>query len=727
MGRVILFATTALLLGSASLPALANDIKVPADPVAKAAYDVLEKHCARCHQDGKLDGRDKPSKNFGNVLKLDEIAANPNFVLPGNPFGSKIFKQIADQEMPYDVIYEGKQFPGVSEGELKTLEAWIKSLGAKSAACSARKFVSNKDVIGFIAADLEAMPKPRAKGTRYLTLTHLGNACSDDNAMKVYRQGAIKLVNSLSRAPDVVRLETIDPEGNILRINIDDLGWSEKDWDTVLAAYPYATQPDSQLVGVLQSVTGTKMPYVRADWFAATAARPGLYEKLLKLPNTFQALAKEQGVDLDENIKNFIAQRAGFQRSGVSQNNRLIERHPSKFGYFWTSYDFAGNKGKQSLFEFPLGPKGASAFEHDGGESIFSLPNGFQAYYLNKANGEILAKGPTEIVRDLSRKDLAVTNGISCMGCHDQGMRKAKDDIRGHVLGGKLFPKDIRETVDALYPAHDKMDKMIADDTKRFVGAMLRAGLDPALKLNGVEMVNALAQRYEDDVDIKIAAAEIGMTVEELLKIANDTEITLRATLRRLEQGLIPRDQFETIYTALAKDLGDERPIAVAVAAAPAVVAKPAVKKADLSIISDKTLYKVDDTPVFTVVSARDCFLTITNVDDKGAGSVLFPNRFQQENKIKAGQEFVLPIATSKFRFRFPEVRIESVIAVCTEKNTEVDGIKHNFTRSILTDVDQYTRSVARAIQVEPKKAGPIKSASAERETSRASIIVRVR
>jgi len=33
------------------------DIPVPSDPTAKAAFDVLEKHCARCHQDGRLEER----------------------------------------------------------------------------------------------------------------------------------------------------------------------------------------------------------------------------------------------------------------------------------------------------------------------------------------------------------------------------------------------------------------------------------------------------------------------------------------------------------------------------------------------------------------------------------------------------------------------------------------------------------------------------------------------
>jgi hypothetical protein len=28
------------------------------------------------------------------------------------------------------------------------------------------------------------------------------------------------------------------------------------------------------------------------------------------------------------------------------------------------------------------------------------------------------------------------------MGCHDQGMRKAKDEVRAAVLSGRTFPKD---------------------------------------------------------------------------------------------------------------------------------------------------------------------------------------------------------------------------------------------------------------------------------------------
>ncbi len=103
-------------------------------------------------------------------------------------------------------------------------------------------------MIGMIAADIERERiGQRRKGMRYLTLTHLANACTDDKAMKVYRQAVIKLLNSLSRSPDVVRFTPIDPLETIIRVNLDELGWTAKDWETILKSYPYKMQPDTQL------------------------------------------------------------------------------------------------------------------------------------------------------------------------------------------------------------------------------------------------------------------------------------------------------------------------------------------------------------------------------------------------------------------------------------------------------------------------------------------------
>ena len=270
------------------------------------------------------------------------------------------------------------------------------SLGARAtAACGNRAVVTPAVAASLIAADLERMPAARRASARYLTLVHLANACTDANAMKVYRQGTIKLVNSLSRSANVVKVETIDPEASILRINLADIGWTAADWEVVLSAYPYNVQPAGQASAAIAAATQTPVAAVRADWFAYAASQPPLYDDLMRAPNSLFELTRDQGVNVEANIRNFVAQRAGFQRSGISQNNRMIERHSSRSGYLWTSYDFAGSRGNQNLFAFPLGP-GPNGFQHDGGETIFSLPNGFQGYYLSSATGARIDKGPTD-------------------------------------------------------------------------------------------------------------------------------------------------------------------------------------------------------------------------------------------------------------------------------------------------------------------------------------------
>src|SRR5690242_3848249 len=71
------------------------------DPAAVAAREVLERHCARCHQSGKLVTA-APAADFANVLELDELARDPALVLPGNPDGSSLYVSMLRRTMPPD-------------------------------------------------------------------------------------------------------------------------------------------------------------------------------------------------------------------------------------------------------------------------------------------------------------------------------------------------------------------------------------------------------------------------------------------------------------------------------------------------------------------------------------------------------------------------------------------------------------------------------------------------
>ncbi len=563
---------SAALMLSASPISWAQDIYSPANDVEAKAQAVLEKHCARCHQDGKLVKREKPAKGFGNVLQLTEIAADPKRVVAGSALASPIFASMEAKKMPYDVYQEGDfEKPSPTAEDVEAIKTWINGLKVQ---CEPGKY-DTKFIVNAMYQDLGDLPEHRRRNTRYLSLANLKASCASDEDMDIYRQGAIRLLNSLSTNSDVLSMNDslVGDDKVIIRFNLDDLNWTPELWEYIISYYPYGISPFDSQYPALVSGTYTDIPYVRADWLAFNASRPPMYETILGLPDTFQALEHDLGLDTFKNIRNYLAKRAGFKESGVSQHNRLIERHPISTGYFWTSYDFAGTKTEQNLMEYPLGPIGAFssshgygdtfAFRHDGGESIFSLPNGFQGYYLNNAAGKKLDKGPTTIVRDPARTDLAVTNGISCFGCHDQGMKNAVDEILDHTTENRLLPAEAREAVKALYPPKEEMDNIIAGDRKRFIDALERAGLDPKIKhvVDG-EPVNALSNRYERDLDLNTAAGEFGVNLDDVEDRLRGGGQVGGSFASQLKTGTVQRDIFESEYANLLEFVVDGKYVA---------------------------------------------------------------------------------------------------------------------------------------------------------------------
>jgi tetratricopeptide (TPR) repeat protein len=255
------------------------------------------------------------------------------------------------------------------------------------------------------------------------------------------------------------------------------------------------------------------LPWVRGDWFVAAASRPPLYHDVLQLPTTERELERLLRVDTTENIRQERVARAGFNGSGVSRNNRLIERHEAGGTVYWKSYDFSSNAGRHNLFAHPLGPGGDQGFLHDGGEIIFNLPNGLQGYFLTDGQGRRIDKGPTAIVSDPRRPDRAVENGLSCMSCHAKGMIDKVDQVRGHVLKNRqAFADADVEMVLALYPTTEKFQALLREDGRRFQEAVARTGAP----LSVTEPIAALAMRFEAELDLPLAAAEAGVRPEHL-------------------------------------------------------------------------------------------------------------------------------------------------------------------------------------------------------------------
>jgi hypothetical protein len=523
---------------------------VRAADTAEGARAVLQKYCYQCH--GK-DGRNEGGMNV--VTDLRKLVESKR-VIPGEPDRSKLLRRVTVGDMPPEIDFEDasenpKPLPRPTPAEIATLRAWIKEGAGDTAKQAApRRFVSELDILKFIADDLQKINPRERKFTRYFTLTHLANAGYNEDQLQTYRHGLSKLINSLSWNRKIKVPTPIDPARSVLRIDLRDYLWDDGVWRSILDSYPYGVRHEGAAAAPVYELTASDLPIVRADWFVYAASRPPLYHEVLRLPATIEELERKLDVDAGANIRQDRVARAAFNASGVSRNNRLIERHESTNGGYWRSYDFAANADRKNIFAHPLGPGDDDQdFSHDGGETIFALPNGLQGYVLVDSHGRRIDKGPIQIVRDNKQADGAVVNGISCMSCHNRGLIEKADQLREVIEKTKAFDKAVLETVMVLYPTQERMNEYLHTDMDRFA----RAVKDTGAALSVTEPVFALATQFEEEMNVALAAAEAGLEVKAFQELLDGTPRLSQAMGLLLVGGTVKRDVFVDAFPMIAE------------------------------------------------------------------------------------------------------------------------------------------------------------------------------
>jgi WD40 repeat protein len=493
--------------------AIANPAR-SADPLAARALAVLDSHCHRCHgKDGAVEG----GMNF--ILDRDKLVARKK-VVPGKPDESRLFKRVASGKMP-----PPGELPRPAPADVAVLRQWIEE-GAPGTQPTSRPPLLTEDALDdLILADLDRMSKSARRFARYFSLLPLANAGAGPDELQTYRNALAKLLNSLSWHPRISLPRTVDAAGLLLAIDLRDIQWDARLWNRLLAEYPYGVLHETATARAVLVATATRLPWVRLDWFVATACRPPLYYELLQIPANAAELERQLRVDVNLDIQQERAARTGFNGSGISRNNRILERHDAMNGAYCRTYDFAAVPqnlldrnvllpDRRNVFAYPLGPGNTDAtFQHAGGEIIFNLPNGLHGFMLVNAANLRIDKGPIDIVSDPKRPDKAVEPGVSCMACHYRGINPKDDQVREHVRkNAKAFSRADRESVEALYVPHEKMRALMDEDAERFRRALEKTGN----KVTAAEPVLAMTLRYEADVDLPTLAAEAGLRPEDL-------------------------------------------------------------------------------------------------------------------------------------------------------------------------------------------------------------------
>ncbi len=567
------------------------------DKLPEQARDLLQKHCARCHAPGgTIKG------GFDYVLQPDLLTARSKLV-PGKAADSELFKLVRDGDMP-----PRKEKVRPTPEELAVLRDWIDGGATDWRPSGPRSFIADADLFRAIRADLEALPAQQRRFYRYFSLANLANAGRSDEDLAITRLALSKLVNSLSwharlTAPVVVPIAhapTAASSPVLLRVDIRAYKWNPRLWDRAAAFNPYRLGNNSPDARVCIHLTGTETPFLRADWFVATASRPPLYYDMLEMPSTDRGVERLIQVDPAADIDEQSVARAGFNGSGVSKNNRLIERHDATYGAYWKTYDFSENTERQNLFQHPLGPAPANnAFVQAGGEMIFNLPNGLHGYFLVDRNGKRIDRGPVEIVSDPQRPDKAVEAGLSCMSCHAAGFIHKADQVRAHVLKNpQAFPKADIDTVKGLYPSDPKFRSLIDEDNKRFLQALANLGVK---KDDAPEPVTTVTLRYEGVIDLAGAAAEAGLKPEEFTqRLAKSASLSRALGALRAKGGSVQRETFVVAFPEMVRELrlGDE-PTTASPAAGPVFGGHTAAIRAiAFSLDGKKVLSGSDDRTV---------------------------------------------------------------------------------------------------------------------------------
>lgn len=655
--------------------------KAPADPAAAKVYAVFDKHCASCHQTGR-GSQAPPAGAFGGILDLETIAADQGRVQPGTPDASPLYLFL--QANPAHGLEPSKSIE-LTSSDLDAVREWIS--GLKPQPHCDRAAVSRDEIAAAVTRYLDSAGA-EAKNSRFLSLTHLYNACASDAEMKAYRHATAITVNSLSWGLRPIVLVPVDTAETVFRIDLTAMGWDEGRWNRLLQAYPYrAAEADT---------AGVQSPSepVRADWLAVAGLTPPLYYELLGLPDRLSTLTGSLRVDLGADVAQNKARRVGIRTSAIARGSRLLQRSPFANGGFWITYEYAPATTTGSLFDAPAGPGSRGAARPDGSLVMFSLPNGFNAFFMANGDGGRINDLPLSVLRNDMHPSHKVAAGAACLACHTLGPRPATDELKARVLGDASVPRDIREKVLALAAADDEMTALVAADVNRVTGALAEAGIVPGATLDGIDPVTALGAHYERDVTLTALAAELGVPTSQLRELAGKTMGAAGDVIDSIVHGPVPRASVEAAAMQLAAAVrpGVVPPIAQPRASEPAaadVAPRLVLKTGPVSL-------KVGDVLRVTARATESCYLTLINVDRNGRGTVVFPNDFEQNNFIEAGKEIRVPADGAPYLFRLRESGRETVVGVCQTVNKSFAGIKHDFERQRFTELGDYKTFLSR-------------------------------
>ena len=430
-------------------------------------------------------------------------------------------------------------------------------------------FVGFDDLYERMQQDLSRQDAGDRVFLRYISLANRLNqgACAQD--LEFDRLALVKAINSVSTETSIAVPQPVGSDGALLRIDLRDLGWDAPivvdgaaftdKWEALIAASEFAVEFEGDQADDLKQKANTLVPVLNADALIDVALKDNLYYEMLGIGASEDELLGQLGIDEDAQEDQGVVIRAGTSQSRLSRQPTVAERLEleNRQGFYWSRYDLADSTAGQSIFANPLG------FQEDVILTIFSLPNGLNAYVIFDGAG--VRQTDTDVVVEPTEGEME--NSVSCHGCHATGLNPITDEVRDYVqANSRDFNADDFQEIQDSFLEQSEIDATLRGDMQLYQSALARSGLDK-LKIDPVE---AVYERFDGDVDLAVAAGDLGLTPGDLRNDLSFLSQQVDTQLSVLRSGSLLRAGFEELYLPALCALSitsENRPSAAACAA----------------------------------------------------------------------------------------------------------------------------------------------------------------
>jgi hypothetical protein len=528
------------------------------DPLAREVADILRARCSACHG---------PNRANGGIGDLSDMAQDRDegLIVPGSSATSPLVLQ-----MNHATLTSPASQPGpANRGEIALVSRFIDRLPATpSAACAEPTFQSLDAVYATLLADVQRVPAPDRPFTRYVGLTYASNAGSCGAALERQRSALFKLVNSVSRAPDIRVPLSIDSQGTLYRIDIRDYAW-DRDIDLedngsaefadawlalTAAAGPYAIELEGPDADALKTETTATVPYLPAHTLVHAASAGNLYYALVGVRGNIEQTLSDLGVPWLYDDPDPLLKNAGFSVGRPRNRESIVSRtEQATPGRAYWSIGDGYMLGHTSIFIDPLDTYSAAQ------RIIFHLPNGLQAYAILDWDGYTRAETlvpncgfqSCDPLRTAPPTPLTLAD---CHACHEAGLVPVLDQIRTVTEENpNYFDRETYDEVMRTFVAPAEFDQVLQEDTQLHLHAASQAGV----RSDGPEPISLVHYQFERDVlSARRVAAELAATPEALNAVL--PQLDARLGVLATADGRIDRSMLTNVYVgalcALHKD-----------------------------------------------------------------------------------------------------------------------------------------------------------------------------